>query len=265
MQAGISSASLLPAAPAPFALIAGNDFSTLPADAEVALRHMGLRPERLDVSGTSGEGAAFRLRLGDLYLTAAPAGEGAVARIDPVHPSTSSLASSLPADWQSGGRCWFFEPAPIGNENEEKPSMRDFFMMASLLIDLFDASHFFWEPARLWSDAKQFRASTAEMFASGMPPVLHLIAFRQHDAGEAEIIRTRGLAHFGGQEMEAARPTGWTVADLVRRLARLSLDIIINGPVRGARRLPGLDPGEWISMAPRGSSEALLVEFGRNP
>lgn len=65
--------------------------------------------------------------------------------------------------------------------------------------------------------------------------------------------------------MEAARPTGWTVADLVRRLARLSLDIIINGPVRGARRLPGLDPGEWISMAPRGSSEALLVEFGRNP
>jgi len=98
-----------------------------------------------------------------------------------------------------------------------------------------------------------------------MPPVLHLIAFRQHDAGEVEIIRTRGLAHFGGQEMEAARPTGWTVADLVRRLARLSLDIIINGPVQEARRLPGLDPGEWISMAPRGPSEALLVEFGRNP
>ncbi|HRE35102.1 MAG TPA: hypothetical protein PK217_08545 [Sphingopyxis terrae] len=143
--------------------------------------------------------------------------------------------------------------------------MRDFFMMASLLIDLFDASHFFWGPARLWSDAKQFRASTAEMLASGMPPVLHLIAFRQHDAGEVEIIRTRGLAHFGGQEMEAARPTGWTVADLVRRLARLSLDIIINGPVQEARRLPGLDPGEWISMAPRGPSEALLVEFGRNP
>jgi hypothetical protein len=265
MQAGISSASLLPAAPAPFALIAGNDFSTLPADAEVALRHMGLRPERLDVSGTSGEGAAFRLRLGDLYLTAAPAGDRAVARIDPAHPSTSSLAASLPADWRSGGRCWFFEPAPIGSEDEEKPSMRDFFMMASLLIDLFDASHFFWGPARLWSDAKQFRASTAEMLASGMPPVLHLIAFRQHDTGDAEIIRTRGLAHFGGQEMEAARPIGWTVADLVRRLARLSLDIIINGPVRGARRLPGLDPGEWISMAPRGSSEALLVEFGRNP
>jgi len=51
----------------------------------------------------------------------------------------------------------------------------------------------------------------------------------------------------------------------VRRLARLSLDIIINGPVQEARRLPGLDPGEWISMALRGPSEALLVEFGRNP
>ena len=265
MQAETSAASSLPVLPAPFALIAGNDLSTLPADAEVAFRHMGLRPERLEGPGMSGDGPAFRLRVGDLYLTAALAGEDVVARLDPAHPSTSLLAASLPVDWRRDGRCWFFEPEPVGSENAEKPSMRDFFVMASLLIDFFDASHFFWVPARLWSDAKQFRASTAEMLASGMPPVLHLIAFRRHDAGSAEIIRTRGLAHFGDQEIEAALPAGWTVADLVRRLARLTLDIILNGPVRGARRMPGLHPGEWISMAPRGSSEALLVEFDRDP
>lgn len=176
----------------------------------------------------------------------------------PAHPSTSSLAASLPADWRSGGRCWFSSPRRSGTKTKKNPQ-RDFFMMASLLIDLFDASHFFWGPARLWSDAKkQFRASTAEMLASGMPPVLHLIAFQQHGAGVVEIIRTRGLAHFG-QDGEMSDPTGWTVADLVRRLARLSLDIIINGQFQDARRLPGLDPGEWISMAPRESSK----RFGR--
>ena len=50
MQAGISSAPVRPAAPAPFALIAGNDFSTLPAGAEVALSHTGPRPEPLALS-----------------------------------------------------------------------------------------------------------------------------------------------------------------------------------------------------------------------
>src|SRR3546814_3097868 len=61
---------------------------------------------------------------------------------------------------------------------------REFFKLVVLLIDLFDASHIFWSPARLWSDAPQFRAAVAEMLASGMPPVLHLIAFRRRESTE---------------------------------------------------------------------------------
>src|SRR3546814_15721579 len=88
--------------------------------------------------------------------------------------------------------------------------------MMVLLIDLFDASHIFWSPARLWSDAPQFRASIAEMLASGMPPVLHLVAFRRKDLRSGASITTRGLALFAGPELEARIPNGWTVAEMVQ-------------------------------------------------
>ena len=100
--------------------------------------------------------------------------------------------------------------------------MREFFKMMVLLIDLFDASHLFWSPARLWSDASQFRASIAEMLASGMPPVLHLVAFRRREGAGGASMGTRGLALFAGQELEAPVPDGWTVAEMVRRLSRLA-------------------------------------------
>src|SRR3546814_10826771 len=109
--------------------------------------------------------------------------------------------------------------------------MREFFKMMVLLIDLFDASHIFWSPARLWSDAPQFRASIAEMLASGMPPVLHLVAFGRKDLRSGASITTRGVALFAGQELEARIPNGWTVAEMVRRLSRLAPATKHTGPV----------------------------------
>ena len=273
MDAGNIDALILPVPPEPFALIVGTAMQGRPAEAlETALRHMGLRPERVahEVAGIAAP--QFRLCFGAVSVLAGPAAAAARDAADPDDPSTSLLAASLPRDWRQDGHCWMFVPEAgqaSAAATAQPTQMREFFKMMVLLIDLFDASHLFWSPARLWSDASQFRASIAEMLASGMPPVLHLVAFRRRDgAGGAEEIGTRGLALFAGQELEAQIPEGWTVADMVRRLSRLALDMMLNGPLNGARTMRGLESGEWIdlSLSPGGSGQrsTVIVEFGRD-
>lgn len=276
MDVGNRDALILPGPPEPFALIVGAAMRGNSADAlEIALRHMGLRPER---PGVDDESAAdriapprFRLRLGAMSILAGHATEAALDGANPDHPATSLLAASLPHDWRSGRQCWIFIPeraAGDASATEQPTRMREFFKMMVLLIDLFDASHLFWSPARLWSDAPQFRASIAEMLASGMPPVLHLVAFRRREDSAGARMVTRGLALFAGQELEARIPGGWTVAEMVRRLSRLALDMMINGPVHGARTMRGLEAGEWIDLAPSpGVGErqpTVFVEFGHD-
>ncbi|GEM_PF-2234549 len=274
MDVGNSDALILPVPPEPFALIVGDVMQRGSADAlETALRHMGLRPERVD-DGPSGAGALiapprFRLRFGAASVLAGRAADAALDAADPDHPSTSLLAASLPRDWRQGGRCWMFVPESDDDpamSTEPPTRMREFFKMMVLLIDLFDASHIFWSPARLWSDAQQFRGSIAEMLTSGMPPVLHLIAFRRREDAAGASMGTRGLALFAGQELEARIPGGWTVAEMVRRLSRLALDMMLNGPVRGTRTMRGLEAGEWIDLLPQtaagGQRSTVVVEFG---
>lgn len=261
-----------PVPPEPFALIAGPASPCAGPEAlERAMRRMGLRPERLWEGGDDPLPGArcFRLSFGGLSVLAGPAGDNALGAADPAHPSTSLLAASLPRDWRTPGQCWMFVPQDGGGQEggEDRPArMREFFNTMVLAIDLFDASHIFWSPASLWSDARQFRASVSEMLVSGMPPVLHLVAFRRHESGQGDIVSTRGLALFAGQELEGRLPGGWTVAEMVKRLARLALDIMLNGPIGQPERVRGLDPGEWVTLSPRaasgGARSLVLVEFG---
>ena len=273
MNIGNSDAIILPVPPEPFALIIGPAMhAASDAAVEEAIRHMGLRPERVqiadpDILAQISE-PRFRLRFGSLNVVAGQASCRALDMIDPLHPSTSLLAASLPPDWREGGQCWMFIPErgePSQSVVEPRAGMGELFNMIVLLIDLFDASHFFWSPARLWSDAPQLRASTAEMLVSGMPPVLHMVAFRHRDAEDARV-GTRGLALFGEQELEARIPAGWTMAEMVKRLARLALDMTLNGPIRNIQRIRGLEPGEWVTLMPPAESEGrtatVLVEFG---
>jgi hypothetical protein len=274
MDVGNDDALILPVPPEPFALIVGMAMQGDGDDAlEMSFRRMGLRPERIraEEAGTSTRDASprFRLSFGAMSVIAGRAEGDVLDMADPDRPSTSLLASSLPRDWRENGRCWIFVPAC--GETSESPAgqpvrMREFFKTMVLLIDLFDASHIFWSPARLWSDARQFRASVAEMLASGMPPVLHLVAFRRHETGDGASIGTRGLALFAGQELEARIPVGWTVAEMVRRLSRLALDMMLNGPIRHARTMRGLGPSEWIGLSPQATSgdlrSTVVVEFG---
>ena len=272
MDAENMDALILPVPPEPFALIVGAAMRGQSSDAlETALRHMGLRPERVEREVADLAAPRFRLRFGAVSVLARPAAEAARDVADPDHPSTSLLAASLPRDWRQDGHCWMFVPetqdesAAAAGQPER---MREFFKMMVLLIDLFDASHLFWSPARLWSDASQFRASIAEMLASGMPPVLHLVAFRRREGAGGASMGTRGLALFAGQELEAPVPDGWTVAEMVRRLSRLALDMMLNGPVEHERTMRGLESGEWIDLSPSpgvsGQRSTVVVEFGRD-
>ena len=266
MQADSSTTSIAPAAPEPFALVVGRIAGS---DPEASLRRMGLRPEPVREICAGVVAPAFRLHLGSATLLLGPASTEALASADPDDPATSLLAVRLPAAWRADGQVWTL--VPEGHDRRDgydvqAQRLREFFKMAVLLIDLFDASHIFWSPARLWSDAPQFRSAVAEMLISGMPPVLHLVAFRRSDDPGVEIVRTRGLALFGGQEIESRIPSGWTVAEMVKRLARLALDVILHGPVTEARHLRGLGPGEWVSLTPEsgddGRAALVRVEFG---
>ena len=272
MDAGNTDALILPVPPEPFALIVGGAMQDRPAQAlETALRHMGLLPERIERDVAEVIAPRFRLHFGAVSVLAGPAADAALDAADPEHPSTSLLADRLPRDWRQSGHCWIF--VPEGDDERSTSSgqptrMREFFKTMVLLIDLFDASHLFWSPARLWSDAPQFRAAITEMLASGMPPVLHLVAFRRREGPAGASMGTRGLALFAGQELEARIPDGWTVAEMVRRLSRLALDMMLNGPVKRARSMRGLESGEWIDLSPSpvidGQRSTVIVEFGRD-
>ena len=147
---------------------------------------------------------------------------------------------------------------PLGLSKGDRVSRsRELFKLAVLLIDLCGAERIYWSPADLWSDAAQFRDAVAEMLASGMPPVLHLVAF--HPGHHASDLQTRGLAHFAGQELVATDAVGLDQAGLLRRVARLAIDLMINGAIRAPRDFPGLVPGERISVRPDGATAYVTI------
>lgn len=260
METGSSDAVTAPGVP--FALLAGAGLIAVsPSQMESALRHMGLQPEVMASGDGDGGEPAFRLHFGGLRVSAVRADAPQLRLADPDDRATSLLGVALPRHWRE--TCWIFVPEVEGRA--ARSPYDGFYRMLVLLIDLFDAQQLFWSPARLWTDARQFRGAIAEMQTSGMPPVLHLVAFRRRDGAAGEVVTTRGLAAFAGQELEAPVPAGWDMAAMVQRLARLALDIMINGPVARAQQTPGLGGGEWVAMTPRGGKPGapatLFVEF----
>lgn len=183
-----------------------------------------------------------------------PASEAWLAGADPQDPRTSQIATSVPDDWRRAGHIWRFRPE--GRRPLEDGS--EFYKMMLLLLDMCEATHLFWDPAVLWSDAQMFRTALTELLTSGMPPVLHQVAFRRTAAGG---VRTRGLSYFSGHEVEAVLPKDMDVQAAVRRLARVTLDAMINGPFDTAVEVAGLDAGEYIRLIPQGAKgdEPALV------
>lgn len=205
---------------------------------EVELRRIGLRP--LPVADTSGGAGAtahravWLIHFGALTAMAdwvsinpPDSGEGFGVRLRPVQALTT---------------------------NDPVAESRELFKLAVLLIDMAVGQQFYWSPADLWTRADAFRAAVTEMLASGMPPVLHLVAF-DNDA-DAGTTKTRGLAHFCGQELMLEASGGLDRVARMRRLVRLAVDMMLNGRISARRRFAGLAPGEFIEAVPDLSTPA---------
>jgi hypothetical protein len=150
--------------------------------------------------------------------------------------------------------------APISAASGGKVAdSRELFKLTVLLIDLTRADHVYWSPAGLWSDAWAFRAAVAEMLASGMPPVLHLVAF--NPTGTDGALRSKGLAFFASQELEVRDGGGLPERELVRRLARLAIDAMVNGAISVRRRFPGLVSDERIDVVPGVGEDGTATLF----
>lgn len=231
----------------PFLLLAGCTPAVLGANRlEPALRRMGLQPEASLSCAEAAlfEGAVQTIRFGDHSAHVGRAAAGVV------QASASAMAGPEPDD--------ILACVPVSAADGDRVAYsRELFKIAVLLIDATGADQLYWSPAGLWSDARQFRAAVAEMLISGMPPVLHLIAFRPDPASAA--LRSHGLAYFAGQELEVRDGGNLAQKDVVRRLARLAIDIMINGAIRAPRDFPGLTSDERVRVEPSESDQAATL------
>src|SRR3546814_10114782 len=160
MNAGDSEA-LNPPVPEPHVLIVGSALRSEASDLiEISLRRMGLQPKRIGGHEGKDGAAAVRIALGQAIATIDRPGDAALAAADPADRGTSSLATSLPSGWASVGTCWRVTPGAEDAASVLTPAAtREFFKLVVLLIDLFDASHIFWSPARL--DRKSTRLNSS--------------------------------------------------------------------------------------------------------
>lgn len=117
--------------------------------------------------------------------------------------------------------------------------------VASLIGAAVDAAAIYWPPAKLWSDAAELPRAVAAMGGSGMPPILHFVRFCAPGPGE---MQTEGLGWLTGHELAATLPAAMTGGEGVRRLARLAIDLMLNGPMAGDMVIAGLARGEQIHI-----------------
>jgi hypothetical protein len=227
----------------------------------LALRRMGLNPVAGAADDVEIRGESWLVRLGPQQ---ADIGLAAPALIDEsiCHPETlwAGSAGTGPGD---GPRATLLCRPKWTVPMDRVTANREFFKLAVLLIDMSGAQQIFWSPARLWSAVSAFRQAVVEMLDSGMPPLLHLLAFQDVPGGG---IITRGLAFFSNQELHLVANAGLDREEAVRRLARLALDIMINGSINAPRRFPGLVPGETIRVGPATGADGaslLIVTINR--
>ena len=129
--------------------------------------------------------------------------------------------------------------------------------VASLIGAAVDATAIFWPPANLWSNAAELPHAVAAMEGGGMPPILHFVRFSAPEPGE---MMTEGLAWLAGRELAATMPVTMSTADGVRRLARLAIDIMLNGPMAGDMVIAGLERGERIDIQlPQTAGEPIRI------
>ncbi len=128
--------------------------------------------------------------------------------------------------------------------------------LAALLADAAGATGMYWPPADLWSATDRLAPAVIEMEAQSLPPILHLVRFDWADAeaapdlSTAATLTTAGLAWFCGQELRLVCPRGFAPAEGMRRIARVAVDMLINGPITASQTVKGIVRRERWRIAP---------------
>jgi hypothetical protein len=250
----------LDAADWPIVLLAGRNGARLSADELMPeLARMGLKPEIRDALpaplAAMVTGPGWYVSLGTFGAWLARADEAGHAVRAALDGSATTAGAVQPTGTSAAD--WFLltQAEPAGGARAE--ATRELLKLTCLAADTLGATHFYWSPAALWSEIAALRTAVSEMLSSGMPPVLHLVAFLTDASGH---VATRGLGYFAGQELAVVQAGGLGRADQVRRLARLAIDMMANGPISGKRRFPGLSSGETVAVDPA-EGGLLAVHF----
>jgi hypothetical protein len=142
---------------------------------------------------------------------------------------------------QSGLLALRVEGAP-GDRRQRLQQVQHQCVVAAMIGEVFAAQRLYWPPAALWSPMGALVDAITALESEGLPPILHLVAF----TSSADAVRTRGLAHFCGIELQLQTPRDFPATEAVRRLARLAVHAMIVGPLEPGAAIAGLARGEQL-------------------
>jgi hypothetical protein len=142
-------------------------------------------------------------------------------------------------------------------------TVQQLFAAAALVSQILGMTRLFWPPAQLWSPTSALVEAIAPLERSGIPPVLHLIAFLEQPG--IAVIQSRGLAYFCGIELALAHDGVMPPSEVVRRLARLCIHAMVTGPMQPGAVIAGMEPGETLSVgsANGASPPVIAVQLAR--
>lgn len=118
--------------------------------------------------------------------------------------------------------------------------------LAALLAQNLPVKAICWHPAHIWMDPGYFVRIVQSWLDGGAFPALGLMAVGP--AGEGDI-RSRGLAHFTGQEVTVERSPGEPVSETVKLAVRAIDHLVGQGSLRARQTLSGPD-GEALLAEP---------------
>lgn len=122
--------------------------------------------------------------------------------------------------------------------------------VVALLAELVNADLVYWSPAALWSSAPMLAEAVKVMERQGLPPLLHLVAFRAA-ATTAELrLTSRGLDWFAGHEIRLITPSSLSATEALRRAARLAVDAMLHNGLEGPMTVDGIEAGEKLTIGP---------------
>lgn len=219
------------------------DAAALPSPEAIRtlLDRIGLLPSD---AGPAGDGLMLAFAGTRIHLRTDPGFIGAV--FDRADPAGMIGVGSVGTDAADPARCLALTIEPVPAGVARTGAVQRLFVVAAMIAELAGAQRLYWSPAHLWSPVAVLADAVAASEAQGLPPVMHLIAFRPE--AEPDVV-TQGLAHFCDVELRLTDAGDLPFVERVRRLARLAVHAMLVGPMLPGAAVPGLVSGEILTIS----------------